>query len=126
MYKDPDKAQDAILRVASSVDEELMKLERELGWVEKYEKENNVWIQYPYDSWAYAEALLHWEAHNRDPASVFTTEDPYLLVYRTRLTSEFGLPVLTEEEAEEYKKETQRKYEKLRVTGFAKPTKELN
>jgi hypothetical protein len=64
--------------------------------------------QIPYGDLAYGKAVADWN-HKGKPNSWFFYEEgsipcPYLMEFRKEISEEFGLPILTKEEAEERRK----------------------
>lgn len=82
-------------------------------------------LNIPYDSIPYGEALLHWYKNGKDSRAMFSSDDPTVLFFRKELTEQFGLEILTNEEAEERKKIIET-YRTMKVTGFPSSTKLLN
>lgn len=79
----------------------------------------------PYDSMPYGEALLRWRKTKKDPRAMFSTDDPTVLYFRKELMDKFGLEILTHDQAEERKKNTNI-YKTMKITGFPSVTKLLN
>lgn len=151
-YKNPEKAREAVIRVASRIDRVLWALEEVHHRIEDFERETSedqwqaYWEEAGFDSppeghvniksvmagpamddFGYAEALLHWEATGKNPRSIFSCSDPWMVLYRKELTEEFGLPVLTLKEAEERKAhDTETFYDKAVATGDPLVTPEYN
>jgi len=115
----PKDAQEAVIMVASKVCTFLEKMDREHR--DRCERAN---VDMPEDDFIYGEALLLWETHGRREGDIFSTDDAFMLEFKKELTEEFGLPVMTREEAKEVEK--QRKFRTLKVTGIPEQTKLMN
>jgi hypothetical protein len=115
--KKPETAQEAVIVVASQVSRFMMALSED-------QNERCVHLAIPEDDFIYAEALLMWEGRNRNENDIFSTEDAFMLEFRKELQEEFGLPVMTREEARE--KEKERGFRTTKVTGIPEVTKLMN
>lgn len=94
---------DKVIELTSEIDRFLIQLDAEHGRVAKFRQEHDPHLFDPEDDFGYAEAVLDWREHGKDPRSIFSTPDPFLILYRKELSEEFGLKILTYEEAEEHK-----------------------
>lgn len=62
----------------------------------------------PFGDLAYGMALEHWIENGKHPEALFSYAEgelscPYLIRFRKEITEKFGLPVLTKQEAQEWK-----------------------
>lgn len=55
----------------------------------------------PWADFSYGAAIETWEAEGKDPAGYYSTSDDWLLQFRTELQAEFGLRIVSHEEAVE-------------------------
>lgn len=127
--EDAELDRDTVIRLTSEIDKFLMELERKHHRVAQFEKDHpGVWINGAEDDFVLAEAIAAWRAAGRNPKSLFTSPDPYLILYRKELTERFGLKVFTFDEAEEYKAALARStvFEDVITTGDPEASPEYN
>lgn len=83
-----------VLKMASEVSNFLMDMDRKRH-AQGFKTPKGV----PSDDLAYGEALVDWYLNNRAPSNAyFSTEDEFLLFYKSELCLRFGLEVVTWQE----------------------------
>lgn len=107
------KADESYLMEASEVSRFL--------WGLQQGNENRVPETIPEADFAYGEALNRWDQNGKDPEDFFSTDDPWFIEFRTELQAEFGLQILTSNEAKEKHQRSPVNFRVRAIDGFGGP-----